>query len=478
MKHAVSHIRTIIISLATALLIVACGGGGIGGVNLASGGIGGTGVSAVSVGPITQFGSIFVNGVEYDLKDAAIIVNGQQVTATGDDGNTVAPNNLAVGQVVKVQGTINADGTTGAATQVTFSGDVNGPISNVTDIDANTKQIVVLGQTVIVDNTTQFKNLNLSGLTQGIVVEVSGLANSGGDIHATYVEKTDESYGGSNVDVKGTIQSLNTNAKTFMIRTQLVDYSGVLSLPNGVPADGQYVEVTGTIDTNGVLLASNIKLESEGLGVTDSQQAEIEGFVTAASATGFTLGTQAVQTTSSTTYRGGAAADIAVGVKLEIEGSLQGGILTATKITFKDTIELQANVLAVGTTAKTVSLAGLTGITVGVNNLTHLDGISTLSSLQPGDNVKVRGRPDSSPGMVTATELERESSSPSSQVVLQGQVDDIASSPLITVVGLTFDASGLTGGNQILSNVKVGDIVKVTGNLSGSSVIWTKIEAE
>jgi len=481
MKNAVSHIRYMIVSLAIALFVVACGGGGVGGINLAGGGIGGTGVSAVSVGPITQFGSIYVNGVEYDLKDAAITVNGQQVTASGDDGNTIAPTKLAVGQVVKVEGTINADGTTGTATQVTFSGDVNGPISSVTTIDANTKQIVVLGQTVIVDNTTQFKNLNFGNLTQDIVVEVSGLANSGGDIHATYVEKTEDSYtGGSSVDVKGTIQSLNSNAGTFMIKGQTVDYfSGapdMTSLPGAAPANGQYVEVTGYI-SNGVLVATRVKLESEGLGVSDSQQAELEGFVTATSASGFTLGAQSVQTTASTVYHGGVATDIVVGVKLEIEGALQGGILTATSITFKDSIELQANVQSVPSGNNTLILTGLTGIVVSVNNLTHLDGISALTDLQAGDNVKVRGRPDSAPGMVTATELEKESTQSSPEVTLQGPVDDITNSPLITVVGITLDASNLTG-SQLLSTLKKGNIVKVTGSLTGSSVNWTEIELE
>lgn len=477
MKYAVSHIRYVTVSLATALFVVACGGGGIGGVNIAGGGIGGTGVSAVSVGPITKFGSIFVNDVEYDLKEATILVDGQQVTASGDDGNIIAPTKLAVGQVVKVQGTINADGVTGTATQVTFSGNVNGPVIGVTHIDANTKEIVVLGQTIIVDNTTQFKNLTFSDLTQGIVVEVSGLANGGGDIHATYVEKTDDSYiGGSSVDVTGTIQSLDVTARTFMIRDQLVDYSTVPNLPNGTPADGQYVEVTGYIDTSsGILVASDIKPESEGLGVTDSQQAELTGFVTATSATGFNLGSQAVQTTANTIYHGGLATDIAVGVRLEIEGTLQNGVLTAIQITFTDRIELQANVQGVVTGNNTLTLAGLAGITVTVNSLTQLNGIGTLADLQIGDSVKVRGRPGNAPGAVIATELDIESP-PSSEVTLQGPVDAITS-PLITVLGITIDASHLTG-SEILSGLQVGDVVDVTGTLNGSSVDWTEIEME
>jgi hypothetical protein len=482
MKYAVSQLRRIAASLATAVFVVSCGGG-IGGVNVAGGGIGGTGVTAVSVGPITQFGSIFVNGVEYDLKDAAITVNDQLVTNTGDDGNAVAPSHLALGQVVKVQGTINTDGVTGTAAQVTFSSDVNGPITSVTPVDATTVKIVVLGQTVIVDNTTQFKNLTFNSLATGIVVEVSGLANSGGDIHATFVEKTEDSYNGtSDVDVKGTIQFLDSpTAGMFMIKQQPVDYitgaPDLSGLPNNTLANGQFVEVTGYI-ANGILVATKIKSESEGFGVSESQQAEIEGFVNAiTSSSDFTVGAQPVHTTGSTVYRGGLATDIAVGVKVEIEGALQGGILTATKITFRDSIELNANVNIVDSGTNSLTLTGLSGITVTVNNLTHLDGVSSLGNLQTGANVKVRGRPEGTPGTVIATELEKESSASSTVVTLQGPVDDVSSSPLITVVGLTLDASHLTG-SQILTSLHVGDVVQISGTLNGSAVNWTSIEKE
>ena len=47
------------------------------GTQTAGGGIGGTGVSQ---GPITGFGSIFVNGVEIDTSSATILRDGATVT--------------------------------------------------------------------------------------------------------------------------------------------------------------------------------------------------------------------------------------------------------------------------------------------------------------------------------------------------------------------------------------------------------------
>ena len=52
---AIQHLRNILLTAAFLVGVVSCGGGGS---QIAGGGIGGTGISQ---GPITQFGSIFVN---------------------------------------------------------------------------------------------------------------------------------------------------------------------------------------------------------------------------------------------------------------------------------------------------------------------------------------------------------------------------------------------------------------------------------
>ncbi|MCU7855552.1 MAG: hypothetical protein KZQ79_07650, partial [Candidatus Thiodiazotropha sp. (ex Lucinoma borealis)] len=63
----------LLISATTAALIAtlySCGGGG--GSQVADGGIGGTGVS---MGRVTGFGSIFVNGIEFETDNASFTVN-------------------------------------------------------------------------------------------------------------------------------------------------------------------------------------------------------------------------------------------------------------------------------------------------------------------------------------------------------------------------------------------------------------------
>ncbi len=71
--------------------LTACGGG----TQVAGGGIGGTGISQ---GSITAFGSVWVNGVEFDTSNASILRNGSSVTQS----------DLAIGMVVTVDGSVNS----------------------------------------------------------------------------------------------------------------------------------------------------------------------------------------------------------------------------------------------------------------------------------------------------------------------------------------------------------------------------------
>src|SRR5690554_3125170 len=69
-------LKFIAIPLALGILS-ACGGGGGGSIGIADGGIRGTGSS---VGPVSGFGSVFVNGVKFETDG---IVNGE---VQGNDG--------------------------------------------------------------------------------------------------------------------------------------------------------------------------------------------------------------------------------------------------------------------------------------------------------------------------------------------------------------------------------------------------------
>lgn len=319
--------RNLIMTAWVLMAVAGCGGGG---GSVASGGTGGTGISA---GTVTGFGSVFVNGVEFSTTTSTVELDG----ASGPDEATDPHRGLKVGMVVKVDGEFDDDDIHGTAAEITYKDNLEGPVDSITVIDATTKQAVVMGQTVILDkNQTHFENTTFDTLAVGNVIEVSGLLDDTGQIRATFVEKKADSFvPGTEIEVKGTIQNLDSVAKTFQINALTVDYASATVLPSGGPANGQYVEVKGTGYTGGTLTATKAEIDDDTLGAMDAGKVEIEGFVTeVTSPTQFTVGIQAVQTTGSTVFENGTSSDIAVGRKMEVEGPLAGGVLTATKVSF------------------------------------------------------------------------------------------------------------------------------------------------
>jgi len=108
-------------------------------------------------------------------------------------------------------------------------------------------------------------------------------------------------------------------------------------------AEGLFVEAGGVLAPTGEMLAEVIELEDE-LDVEDAEAIEVTGFVTDfISAFEFTIGNQVVQTNVYTLFIDGIAADIALGKKLEAEGSLENGILLAGEVEFwePDQIEVE-----------------------------------------------------------------------------------------------------------------------------------------
>jgi surface antigen len=91
------------------------------------------------------------------------------------------------------------------------------------------------------------------------------------------------------------------------------------------------------------MFADIIELGYE-LDAEDVDKLEVTGFVTdVVSAFEFTVGTQLVRTDADTIFVDGTAGNIALGVKLEAEGSLEGGILFAQEVEFwePDQIEVE-----------------------------------------------------------------------------------------------------------------------------------------
>jgi Domain of unknown function (DUF5666) len=254
-----------------------------------SAGIQGTGhMSVIAVGRITAFGSIFVDGVEYDIAQAGIQINGQPGQA----------NQLEVGQVVRVQAAASG-GAQGSATAVSYTASVVGPVSQV---DPAASTFTVLGQTVQVDGTTLFGDgiqpASLAALQVGTNVDVSAFATASGGLQASRIDLPAPS---TPLQVEGTVEALDTGAMTFWINNLQVDYSQA-------SVQGQIVNgATATVSaqeypTAGALHVTRVQA-AVGVGGQAGEEGHLEGLVTSISSNGsFYVGSQLIVTGSSTHF--------------------------------------------------------------------------------------------------------------------------------------------------------------------------------
>ncbi len=377
----VSPLRSFVLTLLFALLLMSfgCSGGGIGGTGM---------TSSTSQGTVSAFGSIVVNGIRFDISNAKIIVEGEEIGV----GDNVALNNLDVGMVVTVYGT---NGKSAVANRVTYNDNVEGPVESINVIDpATRKDIVVLGQTVIVNVVTEFKGTTFADLdvlaVNNDVVEISGFVDDMGRIWATFLEKTD----GQVFEVTGFLENLDIVFRTFEINNLTVNYTtaDTSGLPGGVPVEGLFVEVEGSLTAVGEMLADSIELGDE-LDVEDSNEIEVTGFVTDDTlAPGeFALGNQVVRTDANTVFVDGDQGDIVPGQKLEAEGRLEDSILLAWEIEFWEPDQIEVEGLV------TDDILAPDEFTIGTqvvqtNPATVYEG-GTPGDISLGVNIEVKGVP-------------------------------------------------------------------------------------
>lgn len=451
-----------------------------------AGGASGSG-SASASGTITGFGSIIVNGKRFATEGTSVSVDGQPSSQC-----TVSPTNrcgLQEGMTVKVSGSFN--GSSNRAASIVQEDMLEGPITNV---DAANSQFAVLGQTVLVDDTTKFDSgLNFLALAMGDIVEVSGFVKSDGVIAASFIERKPGIGCAAICEVKGTVRNHNAGLATFQIGGLTVSYDNNtlisdMPVPNGSNWNGLFVEVKGTnfsvIAGVPTLLATKVEPENDGVGNNVRDEFEVEGYVTqAGSATGniisFTIGTTPVQTTANTQFRGGTVDEIVVGAKMSAEGRFDGTTLIAKHVKFHASVKLEGNIASIN--GSTFMIAGLPGIQISVNSQT--EGGTNLSV---NSHVRVRGRVNGTSSVI-ATRIELRSQD--DDVDLQGPVQSINGQTLI-ILNTSVDTSGfqnddfeglndqVIGRAAFFNTVTVGTLVKVQGRLSGVTLTWREVELE
>jgi len=336
-------LRRLLLILSISGSLAACGSA------IVSAGISGTGIV---VGVLTGFGSIYVNGVEYEIDTAQFDIDGRRDFADAAE----AQQQLAIGMVVRLEAKDNGDGT-GTAVRVVYDDSVEGPIQSAPvpfNGDPKRLQFTVLGQSIVVDQfETTFEDSAFDQLAMNQVVEVSGFIDANGSILATRIEgKGDLVPGQTQVELRGAVASLS--GSQFMLDGRTIRFDGNTrfeDMQSADLADGMFVEVKGSYQNDGSILASRIEGEEDDREEIPSSGSEVE--------------------LQGVIYSLSPAEQSALqdGVELEIKGHMENSVLIAESVEFRGAeAEMKARIVGADSNASTVTIdfgSGATG-TFGV----------------------------------------------------------------------------------------------------------------
>jgi len=445
--------KLILVALTLALAgLAGCGGGGGSGTIA---GIGGTG--KIASGTITGFGSIFVNGVEYNVDSASIEV----------DDSSASESDLRVGMVVTVTATVSD--TTGNASSVVYDNQVEGPVSVLAGLTAGatTRSFTVLGTPVVIDATgTIFDNstpgFSFETIANNDVVEISGFFGALGVLRATYIKKTgDLDLGTSEVELKGTVSGATGASGTAGfgdsftvngITVNILSGADLSDVPGNLVTDGMFVEVKGVLVNPNTVNASRVEQENTALG-DDGDDVSVEGLVSGftGNLSAFFVNGQPVDATTASFEP--ASLQLVNDLKVEVEGTINSsGILVAESIEARGgNVEVQAVV-----TSKTVTntslnegsvtlllVANTAQLTVQTNSRTQFEDKTgavdslRLADIGTGDYLEIRGFIDDG-GVVVASEVRRDDAT-GEDVILQGPVNSSSPDTSVTILGVTFN---------------------------------------
>ncbi|MDH5541071.1 MAG: DUF5666 domain-containing protein [Rhizobacter sp.] len=359
-----------------ALALAACGGG------VDSGGTGAT--SSYASGSITGFGSVIVNGVRFDDSTAAV---------RDEDGTLRGRDELRLGMSTEVRGSAIGTDATGAsvsiARSITFGSEILGPVESV---DAAAKSMVALGQTIVINAATVFDAATLAGglvaIAPGDIVEVHALIDaSTGRYTATRVERKGAV---SAYRLRGVVSQLDSAARSFNIGTERFSYAAYAGSPPATLANGSYVRLRLQTSRSAGLW-SVLAFKDGTPSPQDMDEVRIDGVInTFTSATLFSVDGVAVNAAGIVPPAG-----LALGARVEVEGSSSAGILVASKLKLKTPDEVENQDFELRGTISALDAAGLNfvlrGVTVVYSLTTTEFRDGTIADLQIARDVEARG---------------------------------------------------------------------------------------
>lgn len=416
------------------------------------GGIEGTGDTLIASGTVTQFGSVYVNGIHFNTDNASIELNGEVV-----DEQT-----LNIGMVVTVTGTVDDNGTEGVATNIVVDHLITGQVQAVSAQDSQRKIFTVLGQTIAADEEALFNNTSFTNITEGQWLSISGLYASADSITATYIEQVVQ----TSSDIEGAITRVDTDASTLTINALTVNYAAAQLIDGNTSelAVGTLIEVKGTLnEQTGVLQAAQIIFKPL---YQPAAEVALEGLVTL-------INGELVVTVNGAPISIGTPSAIpealTEGARVIVRGRYTNNILVADTVTAipQSVGYFIGSITSVDTNQAQLVSYDTTfhahGFTAFVDATEQPERYFNLSSLRTGETVKIFAAEENDRWV--ATQVRRESNNLPPQT-LQGAITRIISDTEFELAGLIVKATFVN--EEIRQQLATGVEIRMTGIAIGN----------
>lgn len=437
-----------------------------------------TGGSGASIGPITGFGSVYVNGVRFET-------NGD---VNSNDG-VLKEADLDKGMLLAVEGNWHADGE-GQAQALYYDDTLRGYLEADATWDdvSKTGSLVVLKQTIKLDSQTVFGGtLTVDQLLKDSHVRISGWRLDDGTFRASYVGNLEfGDYGDNEFEVEGVITELDTDLQQFKIGGLTIRYNSLTEFDDMDESDLRndlVVEVEGRSYSSGELLATEIEKESKRYKRFAGGDIEFSGTISGdynETLRQFTLNGLLVQVDDRTDFDDGLReSDLQAGLMIQVEGEFnENGVVLAEEIepreanaeveAIVESIDFEANQMVVG------------GVRVQITSLTMLiddnDDRMRFEDFRVGDFIEVEGleTTDSQGTLMVAIKIDRDDDV-DDEFELEGRVTATDGSSFIEVLGVRLDIDFNT---EVDGDVRIGSLVEVEYKRVGGQYLALEIELE
>ncbi len=437
-------------------------------------GIEGTGIIAgaenqlIAYGPITQFGSIYVNGEKYEIDEAEFeFVNGTGVT------------DLSIGMMVQVNadwqqqinGVFNAQ-------KVTFDHQIEGPIKAVVH-NGEITLLDILGSVVVVSSDTIVDQSILSGFKVGSVVSVSGISNEKDQLMATYITLRSDTYSeGQQVELESTITGINEQDQIIVLNTMHVDVSWSTWKKGSLQSVqvGTRVEVVGQYDAASKrVIARKVRVKNNDLSVNKGNKLSMDTIISRyKSINQFRLNGY-MSNASNAEFLQGEPSNLGNGVRVRATGFINvDGIFEVHTVRIRPDVNfaVKTQVSSINRLTGEISFLNLNAYTqpdtVYQSKLKSPNKYFSIDDISPGDWIEIKGVEEDSGLTISQIFALRNKR----QMIIKGQVTKGTNDRLLL---LGIEIQPIEGASpELVLAIKSGDKIVVKGTLFDGDTFYAR----